>query len=340
MKSMIASLRELTLPFGATSGARIVLDGINGEIRIYDNNDDLLMKLDAEGFKIFDSDTNLRMWLAIPGATDSGYSIMEWYTTRIDQTIPGFISLYDTFARNRMVISPGENANRGCIEWTLVPEDAAIVKEAMLQAVCYTIDHANNLRPTIDLTGASSQTGKEPYTVVYDLWYGTPNAFGSSPTLVKSAGRGQVGFSTYSNDVTIPTVVGDAVTLVGVGSVNVIAGRRYKVLMAGGHSLLSGGSGFAVGDYWEFTLERDSGGGYAQIPGVPITIRVRANVAVAARWPFPVLTAYYEPATNATVDFRARCIRGNGAATVTSVASCNAGTSPFSLSIEDVGRAV
>jgi hypothetical protein len=341
MKSAIASLRSLTLPFGATEGSRIVLDGINGEIRIYDSNDDLLMKLDNEGLQIFDGDGNLRMWLAIPGGLNAAYSIMEWYTTREDQSLPGFISVYDTAARNRMVISPGENG-RGNMEWTLMPEDADILKEAMIQAVCYTLDHANNLRPTIDLTGASSQAGKEPYTVVYDLWYGTPNSFGSTPTFLKSAGRGQVGFQTNSNDVVVPTVVGDAVTLVGVGNIDVIAGRRYKVLMAGGHSLLSGGSGFAVGDYWEFTLERAvSGSGvYAQLPGVPITIRVRANVAAAARWPFPVLTGYYEPAGSASIDFRARIIRGNGAGTVTALASCNAGTSPFSLSIEDVGRAV
>lgn len=35
MKSFIAALRSLVLPFGATSGARIVLDGVNGRIAVY-----------------------------------------------------------------------------------------------------------------------------------------------------------------------------------------------------------------------------------------------------------------------------------------------------------------
>lgn len=35
MKSFIASLRSLVLPFGATTGARIVLDGVNGIIEVY-----------------------------------------------------------------------------------------------------------------------------------------------------------------------------------------------------------------------------------------------------------------------------------------------------------------
>jgi hypothetical protein len=36
MRSFIAALRTLVLPFGATTGRRIVLDGINGVITIYD----------------------------------------------------------------------------------------------------------------------------------------------------------------------------------------------------------------------------------------------------------------------------------------------------------------
>jgi hypothetical protein len=45
MKSFIAALRTLVLPFGATTGRRIVLDGINGVIQIYDSNNDLRLEL-------------------------------------------------------------------------------------------------------------------------------------------------------------------------------------------------------------------------------------------------------------------------------------------------------
>ena len=344
MKSLIASLRELTLPFGAQTGARIELDGINGEIRIYDANDDLLMQLDSDGFKIFDSLGNLRIWLAIPGGTNAAYSIVEWYTTRSDQTLPGFISLYDTVARNRMVISPGENDDRGCMEWTLVPEDADILKEAMLQAVCYTLDKADNLRPTIDLTGASSQVGKEPLTVVHNLAYGSPNAFGTSPTIDRYPGKGLVVFGSTTADTTLSTTAGTYSTIVGGdNSCDVEAGHWYRVWLAGGHSFVTGGSGFTVGDFWEFTLERRVGGGagtWDQIPGVPALVRVRANVAVAARFPIPQVVALYQPSASAsTVEFRARATKGGGAATVTSVVGTNGGSSPLQIYAEDIGTA-
>lgn len=42
MRSLFAALRTLTLPAGVTSGQRIVLDGINGLILVYDANNDLI----------------------------------------------------------------------------------------------------------------------------------------------------------------------------------------------------------------------------------------------------------------------------------------------------------
>jgi hypothetical protein len=37
MKSFFAALRSLVLPYGATSGSRIVLDGVNGTITVYNS---------------------------------------------------------------------------------------------------------------------------------------------------------------------------------------------------------------------------------------------------------------------------------------------------------------
>jgi hypothetical protein len=327
------------LPYGSTSGQRIVLDGVNGVIAVYDVNNDLLLTLDPEGFKVYDGDGNLRIWLAIPTGGTEAYSIIELLTTREDQTSPATISVYDTAARNRMVITAGENAGRGGIEWSLLPEDADMLKEAMLQAVCYTLDHADNLRPTIDLTGASSQVGKEPVTVVHDIKYGTPNAFGTTPTMKRSYPRGLVGFGSNSSDVSLSTTAGVFSTVVGIGDIPVLGGHWYKVTMAGGHSFVSGGSGFTVGDFWEFTLERalSATGIYDQLPGYPAFLRVRANVAIAARFPFPVVIGYYNPAGDSVIDFRGRATKGGGAATVTTGLGTNAGAAPFTLAIEHLG---
>jgi hypothetical protein len=343
MRSIIAALRSLTLPFGATSGARIELDGVNGEIRIYDVDSNLLMTLNSDGFRVYDSDENVRLWIAIPGSEiSSAYSLIEWITTRTDQTNPGIISLYDTQARNRMVISPGTNDDRGCIEWTLAPEDADILKEAMLQAVCLTLDKVDNLRPTIDLTGANSQAGNEPRTVVHDLWYGHPNDFGTSPTMVGSYGRGMVAQAIQDSDVTIPATAGTYATIATTAGFPVEAGRAYKCTLGGGHGILTGGSGFAVGDYWEFTLERDvnASGVWDQLPGSPIIQRVRANVAIAARYPIPQAVGYYFPSAGATARVRARVVKGSGAGTVTSICGTNSSTSYLHVTVEDVGLAL
>lgn len=49
MKSLIAALRTLVLPWGRTSGRRIILDGVNGDIRIYDLLGDLRIRMGWEG---------------------------------------------------------------------------------------------------------------------------------------------------------------------------------------------------------------------------------------------------------------------------------------------------
>ncbi len=49
MRSFLASLRTLVLPFGTTTGTRIVLDGVNGEIDVYDAADTLVVRIDENG---------------------------------------------------------------------------------------------------------------------------------------------------------------------------------------------------------------------------------------------------------------------------------------------------
>lgn len=338
VRSFIAALRSLVLPYGTTSGQRIVLDGVNGRIDVYDINNDLLIRIDPDGIKVYDGNGELRLWFGIPTGSFN-YSAFELYTARTDEVYPSLFSAYDVGNRNRLVITPGDQG-RGSIEWSALPEDAAGTLASLLQAVCFTLDDPSNLRPIIDLTGASSRAGNEPRTVVSDLWYGTPNTFATAPTQIGSYGRGTLKLGTNANDVVVPTTTGTPITLVGAGAVPVYVGRRYRVLFGGGHSFLTAGSGFAVGDAAEFFLERDAGSGYAELPGpVPARVRIRANVAIAARWAMPVLLGYYEPGANATVDFRARVERQSGASTVAMTAGTNSGGSSFTLAIDDIGNA-
>lgn len=49
MRSIWANLRRLVLPTGQTSGRRIILDGVLGDIKFYDSLDDLRLRLGWEG---------------------------------------------------------------------------------------------------------------------------------------------------------------------------------------------------------------------------------------------------------------------------------------------------
>jgi len=72
MRSLIAALRTLVLPFGATSGARIILDGVSGRIQIFDINGNQLVVIDGtDGIRVYDSAGDQRMQLAIPSLTEA-----------------------------------------------------------------------------------------------------------------------------------------------------------------------------------------------------------------------------------------------------------------------------
>lgn len=70
MRSFIAALRSLTLPYGATSGARLVLDGVNGRIEVYNAAGVRIAVIDGTtGFKVtginesFQVDINGDTWV-------------------------------------------------------------------------------------------------------------------------------------------------------------------------------------------------------------------------------------------------------------------------------------
>lgn len=68
MKSFIAALRSLVLPYGATSGARIVLDGVNGSIQVYNSAGVQIGVLDGTtGFKF--TGTNETFQIGTDGVT-------------------------------------------------------------------------------------------------------------------------------------------------------------------------------------------------------------------------------------------------------------------------------
>lgn len=94
MKSFTASLRTLVLPFGATTGPRIELDGITGEIRVYDTSGDLYASITpAGGIRVqdpTDPDRNVRLNINEP--TDPDDPILSYATGDADENEAGHVT--------------------------------------------------------------------------------------------------------------------------------------------------------------------------------------------------------------------------------------------------------
>lgn len=56
MKSFLAALRTLVLPYGTTTGKRIILDGVNGRIEVYAASNDRIAFIDDTGVWVTDPD--------------------------------------------------------------------------------------------------------------------------------------------------------------------------------------------------------------------------------------------------------------------------------------------
>lgn len=73
MRSWLAALRTLVLPYGATSGKRIVLDGVNGLIAVYDAVKKIL-QIDSTGLHVTGSVSEIDM------TVDSGNDSLITFT--------------------------------------------------------------------------------------------------------------------------------------------------------------------------------------------------------------------------------------------------------------------
>jgi hypothetical protein len=206
MKSFIAALRELTLPFGAVTGARIVLDGVNGRILIYDANGTLIEELSPDvnhgsifpwtsfaqpGMLIYDANGDPRILLSSPDETPP-FSAIQLLSAAATETNPGGLFVSDFVLFNRLVLSPGENNGKGSLELTLRSTSSDDSEPAMLQMVGLQINPGSP-RPIIDFCGGSIQAGVEPpFTVVNELCYGVEAGFTNPPTVHGSYPRGMI----------------------------------------------------------------------------------------------------------------------------------------------------
>jgi hypothetical protein len=340
MKSFIAALRELTLPFGATTGSRIVLDGVNGRILIYDQNGTLIAELSPDvnhghilpdtsfaqpGMLIYDANGDHRILLSSPDETPP-FSAVNLYSAAATETSSGILAVSDFVVFNRLVLSPGENNSKGSLELTLRSTSSDDSEPAMLQIVGLQINPGSP-QPIIDFCGGSMQAGVDPpRTVVHDIWYGTEAGFTNPPTMIGSYGRGMVGQGTFD-------VLSDVARAAGVNTdleatIDVDLTRLYKVHL---NTQINVGTAGAV-----YAVELSEGGSVGANNG---TVVGRFSRFSAADVPAGSTTRHvstgclWMPATAGTITVRCRNGTGSGG----TIQSVGASTNPRQMWIEDIG---
>jgi hypothetical protein len=340
MKSFIAALRELTLPFGVTSGGRIVLDGVDGRILIYDQNGTLIAELSPDvnhaslfpwtsfaqpGMLIYDANGDPRILLSSPDETPP-FSAMRLMSSAANETNPGTVALSSFGLFNRLVITPGENNSKGSLELTLRSTSADDSEPAMIQVVGLQINPGSP-QPIIDFCGGSMQAGVDPpRTVVNDIWYGTEAGFTNPPTMIGSYGRGMVGQGTFDTASDVARAAGVNTDLEGTVDVDIT--RLYKVHLNSQINVGTAGAVYAVELSEGGTVGANNGtvvGRFSRISAadVPAGSTTR-HVSTGCLW-MPTV------AGNTIV----RCRNGTGSGGT--IQSVGAATNPRQLWVEDIG---
>jgi hypothetical protein len=334
MKSLIANLRELTLPFGATTGARIVLDGATGTILMYDTNGDLFFLIEPTlGLVFVDPDLDTRLQL---GADSGNFTVITFRDSDGDKP-----------ARLYYGPIPGANDYRFITLQSPEVESGPYFLRALLLSPLGTTKNPlfqvdtgflnpSGAQPIIDLTGYIDTL--EAVVVAADYRIGSSNGSGNAPTIGNPLPKGAIAYAFKDTNTTLSTTAGTWTDVIETADAPVEVDHVYMVTMSGSYDLVTGGSGFATSDTWEYKLQRslNSGGSWQDVGGRQII--ARAWVATGFRYIVPPFVRLYTPSTDApTVRWKVVARKAAGAATVTSVIETLAAECPYEILVEDCG---
>jgi hypothetical protein len=330
MHSIMAALRSLTLPYGATSGPRIVLNGVTGRIEVYSDLGNLMITLDDDGIITYDADGDQRLAIAAQGAFSS---IVFRDTAGANAGVITYQPILG--ADHRDMGWQGPNTSEGFGRLFMV-SPIGLTKNPMLQFDTGFFS-ASVAKPLVDLTGFNDARAAQ--VIVDDIRQGVSQGGGNAPTIGKTFPRGIVDRAVLSVDLVFSTTNNTWSDIVATTVTPVQAGRLYKVTFDGGFRILTAGSGFAVGDAWQFELQVDEGAGFTALNTIPRKKWVASWVAGAASITPPSLIGYHAPAVSGTMAFKCRGTKTQGANTVTSTLGASGGGAASGIVIEDIGEA-
>jgi hypothetical protein len=352
MRSLIAALRTLVLPAGTTSGRRIVLDGVEGEIEVYDTNNILRVNIGEDSaVKVYDVSGDLR--ISLEAGTLKVFDDNEVQIGSIsasngfrsdDATTDAFVQMHSQPSSAFLMMGPPEPAGEsfvfGIIDTDYDDLGGSVYRPRM------TLLGPNDVGKdfgAIFLDGETTDGLQRPKLTVggfNEMHLNLPDGDFVHNGVSAPRGTRPAGLATAAGPTALSNTAGTWTDLVTLSNYPVEGGRRYLITGDPGHSTVSGGSGFAVGDFWDYEVERDEGAGYGAITPVRPFKRYRNNAGtVAQRWPSPIVLGIYHPAADDTVSFKMRAVKGGGAATVTSTVDTAGGASPHMILVQDIGAA-
>lgn len=147
MRSFLAALRTLHLPYGKKSGSRITLDGVNGTITVYNDSDDKIVVLDEDGFRALGAN--------FPGTKieiDPHNVELNFYDSGSPDPVK--FSAYQHTEGTGLNIQTAENSNGEYSDISMVPGN---ISAAVLRRVDTSIDVLEEIQLTTTETKASKR---------------------------------------------------------------------------------------------------------------------------------------------------------------------------------------
>jgi hypothetical protein len=311
MQSQLAALRSLTLPYGGTSGARIVLDGVTGTIIIYDSHGHIIVQIDpTSGIQLFDPD-------------HTGSSLLSLSTESAEEIAAASIRAYESEVFNA--------ANHNFDSLALRSPESGFGYLQLLLAAARTASAApmiqfdtNNLDPTqrgdIDLTGRSAFPHSR--VIAYEYREGENNGAGVAPTVGKVMCRGLIGHDKRESNTSFTTPQDTSLS----AQIEVLAGHYTRV-----EAYFPRWASTVVGDRMRMTITDFANTAITSVDPLPCQT---ANVAMGPIYAMRVMSSSDLPLDTGihTVKVRVERIGGTGTCTVVGAVG-----SPAILAITDVG---
>jgi hypothetical protein len=328
MRSFIAALRTLILPFGPIANARIILDGVNGRISVFDNAGHLLMTFDSTGVKVFDLAGNVRERIGIPGA----FSSISLFTADSHEIGAGIVSASTTGGPidGARILFQSPDMGSGFLQQNII-SPIGVTNSPMWQFITGFLSAAL-LQPIIDLCGDSA-AGKIARVVLDDLWFGSSLGAGNPPNQTRRIGQGLVPGTSSGNlvgTINSSTTVGTVVDIVALLNVPVRAGFKYRLVFRG--YTFSSANSLAPTNQWEIGIDVDDGSGRVDVGGW----KFNNNTAGDIREGVPTIEGEFTAAADGTIDVRATVTKVVGA-NISSIGLVGDATHPMTLRCYHVG---